>query len=335
MGIGEFKQYFGGLPVADLRPAGMTAESIEPGLQPANAWASDAPYGVAPDEHAPDAIAWRIRVSPYEDDQPTYAEHFGYFVDNVDTTRVTALLLGCWDEDLMDSTQALDGLVAHAHRFPALRHLFLADVVQEESEISWIDAGDVGLVLDAFPLLEELVVRGSPDLKPLRHANLRTLRCESGGLPAAFVTALGMCELPALESLELWLGTPDYGGGATPADLAELLSGVRLPALTHLGLMNSDIQDDIAAAVAGAPLTARLTSLDLSMGTLGDAGAEALLAGQPLTHLERLRIKHHFLSDPTADRLRTTLRPHGVTVDLDTPLHLRDWGTGRYIAIAE
>ena len=41
---------------------------------------------------------------------------------------------------------------------------------------------------------------------------------------------------------------------------------------------------------------ARLKTLDLSMGVLSDVGAEALLAGQPLTHLRRLDLHHHFLS---------------------------------------
>ncbi|MGA4538629.1 STM4015 family protein [Uniformispora flossi] len=341
MGLYEFAPYFGGLPVADLRPSTSEATSIEPGTQPSRNYGEPEVYGVGPAEYAADAIAWRIRIDPWEDDELTFEDHFRYFLDSVDTTRVTALLCGCWDEELSEESPALALLVENAAKFPNLRHLFLGDVVQEESEISWMTIGHLTPVLRAFPQLEELVVRGGdeagdpPALEPLRHEGLRKLTFESGGLSARVITTLGLCEFPALESLDVWMGISEYGGDATADDLAELLSGVRLPALRHLGLMNSEIQDAVAAAVAGAPLTARLESLDLSMGTLGDEGAEALLAGQPLTHLKRLRINHHFISDPTSERLRKTLRPLGVTVDIDSPEQLRDWGSGRYAEVTE
>jgi hypothetical protein len=64
-----------------------------------------------------------------------------------------------------------------------------------------------------------------------------------------------------------------------------------MPRLRHLALCNSVIGDEIAAAAAAAPVVARLEVLGLSMGTLGDAGAEALLGGQPLTHLTKLDLQ--------------------------------------------
>lgn len=77
------------------------------------------------------------------------------------------------------------------------------------------------------------------------------------------------------------------------------------------------------------------------MGTFGDEGAEALLGGQPLTHLRELDLSHHFLSREMMLRLWTGLEPHGVRVNLtdrqeeedDDP----DWAEepGRYIAVAE
>ncbi|MEV5826177.1 hypothetical protein AB0L25_11425 [Spirillospora sp. NPDC052242] len=59
---------------------------------------------------------------------------------------------------------------------------------------------------------------------------------------------------------------------------------------------------------------ARLESLSLAMGTLTDRGAEALLSGRPLTHLRRLDLRHHFLSEGMAERVRAALP--GVDVDL-------------------
>ncbi|MFF4983860.1 hypothetical protein ACFY3O_27905 [Streptomyces sp. NPDC001046] len=60
----------------------------------------------------------------------------------------------------------------------------------------------------------------------------------------------------------------------------------------------------------------RLTELALSIGTLSDVGALALLEGQPLIHLSRLDLHHYYLSEAVAERVRQELTPHGVQVDL-------------------
>jgi hypothetical protein len=203
----------------------------------------------------------------------------------------------------------------------------------EESEISWIEQSDITPLPTAFPNLERLEVRGGTGLglQPLRSDTLKVLRFEAGGLPAGVVRAVGASDLPNLEHLEMWLGVDDYSGDATVADLAPVLSGERLPSLRHLGLCNSELQDEIAAAVAGAPVVAGLESLDLSMGVLTDEGAEALLSGQPLTHLKRLDLHHHFLGDEMVKRVRATLP--GVDVDLGE--HQRPRDEWRYVAVSE
>lgn len=143
--------------------------------------------------------------------------------------------------------------------------------------------------------------------------------------------AVGESDFPALEYLELWLGSENYGGDTTVADLEPILSGERLPALRHLGLQNSEIQDEVAAAVASAPVVARLESLAQSMGTLTDMGAEALLSGRSLTHLRRLDLHHHFLSDAMVERLRTTFS--GVELDVsEQEKPDDDW---YYVAVSE
>ncbi|WP_433418783.1 STM4015 family protein [Microtetraspora malaysiensis] len=230
-----------------------------------------------------------------------------------------------------DAHKAPEVLAAHAHRLPRLRSLFLGFIEPEYCEISWIRQGDITPVLEAFPRLERLDVRGSEGLllRPVRHEHLTVLRFETGGLPGHVVRALSACELPALEHVELWLGVANYGGDATVGDLEGILSGAGLPALRRLGLRDSEIQDDMAAAVATAPVVARLEALSLSMGMLSDTGAEALLDGQPLTHLRHLDLHHHFLSEGMAARIRSALP--GVDVDLSEP-QPRD---ERYVAVSE
>ncbi|MFD9003633.1 STM4015 family protein [Streptomyces sp. NPDC059582] len=285
---------------------------------------------------SPASVAWKVAA----DWDTPFEQVWSGFLDEVPTDEVTALVVGAWwqewDERGIDPV--IDLLTAEASRFPRLRAVFLADVVSEESEISWISQGDVTRLLRAWPLLEQLGVRGSEDLviEPLRHDGLRTLRIESGGLAAAPVRALSACEFPALRHLELWLGTTWYGGDCTVADIEPLLGALgRCPELRHLGLQNSDIQDEIAAAVAAAPAVAGLESLDLGMGALSDEGGSALLSGQPLTHLRSLNLRHHFLSDGLVGRLREALEPHGTELVL-TPARRRTHDPeARYVAVGE
>ncbi|WP_225823443.1 STM4015 family protein [Streptomyces naphthomycinicus] len=267
----------------------------------------------------PDAFAWRIATDVYEPDEQWEAA-FARFLDAVDTTRVRALIVGAWQEAYdTDPSTVLEALLAARDRLPALRAIFLGDMESEECEISWINQTDVTPLLAGFPDLAEFGVRGGSGLKfpALRHTGLRRLTMETGGLPVEVVRGVGASDLPALEHLDLWLGTPDYGGDSEAADLEPILSGSRLPSLRHLALRNSEMQDAVAAAVASAPVVARLETLDLSMGVLTDDGAAALLGGQPLTHLKGLDLHYHYITDPLLDRIRQILEPAGVALNLD------------------
>ncbi|MGV9345962.1 STM4015 family protein [Streptomyces spiralis] len=285
---------------------------------------------------APGSVAWRLSCLL---DEIPFDTLWPRFLDEVPTEEVTALVLGAWwdDWDERGIDPVLDAITAEAHRFPRLRAVFLADVESEETEISWIKQGDVTKVLRAWPRLEELGVRGAEDLvvEPLLHDGLRTLRVECGGLPREAVRGLSGCDFPALHRLDLWLGTTWYGGDCTREDVDTLLASLGdRPHLRHLGLRNSDIQDDIAAAVAATPVVAGLDSLDLSMGALGDDGGGALLAGQPLTHLTSLNLNHHFMSEALTRRLSETLAPHGVDLAL-APARRSHPAQGRYVAVGE
>ena len=319
----EHPEVFHGLPVLNLPVPG------------------DEPAGPLP---AADSVAWRLESAWHGD--LTFATQFRHFLDTVDTTKVRALLIGAWwQEDYVSFAPVVELLAAHADRFPALKALFLADVVSEECELSWLEMADITPVVEAFGGLEELTVRGCGDafrgrtvlgLRPVRHGSLRKLCFESGGLPSEVVRAVGASELPALEHLELWLGVSEYGGNASVQDLAPVLSGASFPALRHLGLQNSEIQDEIAAAIASAPVVAQLESLSLAMGTLGDEGAEALLSGQPLTHLTSLDLHHHYVGEALMERLRNLIGPDRVNCDID---EVEYWDPEedefRYVAVSE
>jgi uncharacterized protein (TIGR02996 family) len=250
---------------------------------------------------------------------------------------VQALVIGfCFGDGGGDSGAVVEALVNARDRLPHLRALFLGDITYWENEISWVNQSDLTGLLTAFPQLEHFRARGGGGLalSKFEHQHLKSLAFEAGGLPRDVVQAIGVSRLPALEHLDLWLGTEEYGADTTVADLKNILAGKPTPALRYLGLRNSEISDDIAQALARSPLLERLDVLDLSLGTLGDRGAEALLAMPGLARLEKLDIHHHYVSPALVERLVAL----GIQVDAsdaEEPEDPDDPEAHRYVAHAE
>lgn len=282
----------------------------------------------------PEAHAWKLSLGYeyYEPDEPL-TNVLARFLAEPGVERVKAIVIGTWEEMGSDSSSAplVEALVAARSKLPALTAIFLADVVVEECEISWIGQSDVGPLLKAYPALTELRVRGGQNLRfgIERHPALRSLVIESGGLSSEVVREVAHAELPELTHLELWLGDDGYGASWRAEDLQPILEGTRLPRLRSLGLRDSDRSDEVAAAVAVAPITQRLKALDLSLGTLGDEGAQALVASVAIKRLEKLDLHHHYLSDEMVARLRKL----GPSVNLDDPQEADDGH--RYVAVSE
>ncbi|MEY9910685.1 hypothetical protein ABIA35_006935 [Catenulispora sp. MAP12-49] len=298
-------------------------------------FAHDDPADLEPGGVPEDIEAWAWRVGADEYDEADGEKIWPAFLAAVDTTRVKALTLAAWDscESGTGWQEYHAALLDAADRFPNLEALFVGDVPSEMSEVSWIEQADPGPLLAAFPNLLAFGLRGTAELtiEPLAHDRLRELTLQTGGLPPHIVRAIGTSTLPALTGLDLYLGTSIYEGGADAADLAGILSGAAFPALRHLGLRNAEDTDTLAALLAHAPVVAQLESLDLALGTLGDDGVAALLAGQPLTHLRRLDLHHHWISEALIERLWRALPE--VDINVDEALLGRD--DDRFIAVAE
>lgn len=237
------------------------------------------------------------------DNGGSWSQKLARFLADPASRAVEGLVVGVWggliadkDEEAVDIIAAL---VAARDQLPHLRALFVGDIIVEESEISWIRQGDHAPLLAAYPQLEHFGVRGGDGLTlgALRHDALRTLIVQTGGLPGSVAREVAAAELPNLRHLELWLGSENYGNDTTTDDLAPILAGDRFPALDYLGLRDSERADKVAAAVAVAPVLARIGTLDLSLGTLTDEGAAALLASPAVARLRKLDIHHHFCSD--------------------------------------
>ncbi|MEV6812140.1 STM4015 family protein [Micromonospora sp. NPDC051296] len=277
----------------------------------------------------PSAVAWRLEVEDFDAEPEELADLVRAMRDEVPPGAVRAVVVGEWGQSY-ERPLPVDLIVDAAPRWTALRAIFLADLVSEQCEISWLTHGDITPLLAAYPALETLWVRGGQGLRldAVRHTGLRELRFESGGLPGAVVRAVGDSDLPALRRLDLWLGRTEYGCDTTVDDIKPVLAGTTLPALRRLALANAEIADLVAAAVATAPVVRQLEVLDLSMGTLTDEGLEALLAGQPLTHLKELDLHHHYLTEQARQRVETALP--GVRVDGSDPQTPGEFSGRRY-----
>ena len=247
------------------------------------------------------------------------------------------LTIGLAGTDGSNDYGAVITAIVKAGMRPSLRKLFIGDFeFPDESEISWVTVGDAGKILPLTPNLEELKLQGGG----IRLSNLESAKClrslilRTGGLPGATARAVASASLPELTHLEMWLGTEDYGGSANMESVKPLMSGKGFPKLVHLGLMNSQFQNDIAKAIAGSKILKQLQSLDLSMGTMTDEGAEAILAAKDrFSHLKELNLEDNYLSDEMGKKIEKALPMAKVGAQRKPS----DWGDSLhyYVSVGE
>ncbi|MEZ6125001.1 MAG: STM4015 family protein [Planctomycetaceae bacterium] len=273
---------FDGKPVVDFRP-GMTLN--------------------------PETTTYRLRRD--YGDEFEFADLFAEFVSSDGADRVTGLITGAYSEEMFDESEGMgsvvEAVVAAAPQLASLTALFLGDIVMEENEISWIWQSDLSPLWTAYPRLQTLMVRGGQglDLGSVVHDQLRTLIIQTGGLPRQVVQQVAAAKLPELRHLELYLGEENYGGDSTVDDLRPFFADVLFPKLKYLGIKNSPLQNDIAVMAAESPVVKHLEVLDLSLGTLTDEGAQALLAhADQLSGLKLLNLEHHFLTTEVMNQLQ-------------------------------
>jgi hypothetical protein len=271
----------------------------------------------------------------YDNEDGSPSEDLKAYLADPRTATIKALVFGMPGDSGDSFSEILDILVEHAARLPALRGIFLGDIVQEENEMSWIEQGDIGRILAAFPKLEELRVRGqsSLELSPCTNEGLKRLTIETGGMPTAVLHNLARCSFPNLEHLELWLGDDGYGWEGDVDDVLPAIEPALFPKLKSLGIRNSMIADEVADAVANAPILAQLDELDLSLGTMTDKGAEALIASEKIRGLKSLNLHRNYLTTATIPRLQAL----GPKVDVGAQEKPDDWDgePHYYVAVGE
>ncbi|MDE3720680.1 STM4015 family protein [Nocardiopsis sp. N85] len=298
---------FAGLPVFEYRPTRR----------------ADDPLATLAALRDPGAFAWLLRDSrgtETEEASGGVEGYFGRFAAETAAGTVTALVVGYLPETISTghSQPVRDALVACAPRLTGLRSLFFADLTYEDCEVSWMNHGDLGPLLAAFPGLERFAVRGTGGLglSVDGHPALRSLTLQGGGLPADLARQVLAGDYPALEHLELWLGVENYGGDTSPDHLAPLLNGEVHTGVRSLGLRNAQYTDRWVRALADAPVLGRLEDLDLSMGTLTDQGAQVLLDTPGFRELRRLDLHHHYMSEDMEKRVLEAFTAAGVAIDV-------------------
>ncbi len=276
----------------------------------------------------------RISVSYDEsDDGKTLLSKMEAFLKSDKAAEVSAITIGSWEESFDTSPQeSLDLLAKESAKVPNLKELFVADMDGEDCEISWIQQGNYKALFTAFPDLEKLHIKGSEGLElgdSFTLESLRSLTIECGGLPKEVLKSILASSLPNLEYLELYMGVEDYGCDVSIADLKPLFENNLFPKLTHLGVVDSENQDEIAIAFAEAPILDQLKTLDMSQGTLGDKGVEALLVSSKVTALEKLDLHYNFITDEMAKKVKALKR------NIDISDRQEDDEYGRYPAVTE
>lgn len=164
--IGQHLTEYAGLPVVEFLSQEAEQQHLREATWRAHRDEREAPTSTPHRERmekamtAPGSVAWRLHLVEGDEDFPGY---MAQFVREVDTSLVTALVIGnwgLWDGPDIPSTEVRDVLIEHAASFPALRALFFGDITFEESEISWIQQCDLAPLLISLPRLEEFTVRG-------------------------------------------------------------------------------------------------------------------------------------------------------------------------------
>jgi hypothetical protein len=253
--------------------------------------------------------AYRLRLE--YDSQLSISKLLEMLLQQDQASALQAIIIGSWldAEESRGSKAAIASLCGAASRLPALRALFFGEIIAEDCEISWIKHGNVSPLLEAYLKLEVLRIRGASGLSfaPITHPTLREFAVESGGMKRSLLREIFLCQFPALERLELFLGEENYGFDGGVEDLQPVLSGKLYPKLKHLGLMNSTIANDIAALVVNSPIIHQLETLDLSLGVLDDEGVKSLHGLAEARTLKKLNLTHHYASQAAVAALKAAL----------------------------
>jgi len=231
------------------------------------------------------------------------------------------LVIGYWGSSWDENCQELiDAIIEHKDKFSHIKSLFIGDIDSEECEVSWIVQADYSKLWEAMPQLEKLTIKGSNELKlgEIKHDSLKSLEIICGGLPKTVFKSIQNAELPSLECLILCIGISDYGFDGDADTIKDLLEKAEFPKLKYLGILDSEIQDELAEVVLDSKYMKQIETLDLSYGTLTDKGGELVaekLKAYP--NIKKVIIEYHYLSDQGIQNLQQAMKALGKDLKIE------------------
>ncbi|MEJ7602567.1 MAG: TIGR02996 domain-containing protein [Kofleriaceae bacterium] len=166
-------------------------------------------------------------------------------------------------------------------------------------DISWTHLDPLSPVYPLVPNLETLYLRiGHMSFGQIELPRLRDFEVYTGGFSDDNMASVVAANWPQLERLILRFGdSEDYGGTCALSDVLPLLASQRTPKLRHLGLGNAAFTDDLIEPLAKSPLVRQLATLDLSLGMMTDAGAQALARhADAFAHLTSINLGENYLT---------------------------------------
>ncbi len=243
----------------------------------------------------------------YEDEEKDATTMIGEILADPELPELEELVIGCWGESWDNGAQPIiDGIVAHKDQFSGIKSLFIGDMDYEDCEVSWIEQADYEKLWGALPQLEHLTIKGSSELSlgKISHDHLKSLEIICGGLPKEVMESIKEASLPELERLSLYIGVEDYGFDGSLEDIVSMIEKSDFPKLKELGILDSEIQDEVAKAVVACKYMNQIEILDLSQGTLTDEGGKVLLDTLPsYPNIKKLNLEFHYMSDKMMKKL--------------------------------
>jgi uncharacterized protein (TIGR02996 family) len=200
--------------------------------------------------------------------------------------------------------------VVESAQAPRMRALAFDDFTSEDSELSWVEYGDFSELLPRLPALEHLKIRsgGGGTLGRLVMPAMKSFVRESGGLKRTELVEICGAQWSNLEHLEIWTGATNYGAEASCDDFERVLAARDLPRLRHLGIVNSQLSDELVPVLARSRVLPQLESLDVSRGIGAEALADALVEhAAAFRHLAAIDLSGNFLDATQVGRIREVL----------------------------
>ncbi len=240
----------------------------------------------------------------------TDEELISMILNDKDLDSLDEIIVNYWEEPYEKNSQEIINMfVENKIKFKNLKSLFIGNMDYEVCEISWILQGDYSEIWNALPNLEKLKIKGGSELTlgEINHQNLKELEIITGGLGSDVIKQIKEANLPSLEKLVLYIGTDEYGFDGGIQDINNLLVKLNsLKNLKYLGIVNSDIQNQLVKVVMDSEVVSKLEVLDLSYGTLIDIGAKYIIDNiDKLKNIKKIELNRSYFTKEMYEKLKS------------------------------